>query len=221
MLYFLALAGISGIAFPDLIRQLMAGYYFPYTNSCTVGKLAGINIHLHLIIFLAGFLVLYALGSRIFPAATHPQSRSIALVVPSAGLALLVFVITLQTINHTQVFANERQRFSGKSTADKQRFIHKTPYEFAQYCRRQFPGRHQGFLRTDRDIHNEPFATQHRKLAYFLYPDIDIRSSAGERTYDCLIFYEEKNGAQALPPGFRIKAMLDDQHFLAVKDETP
>ncbi|MFA5261106.1 MAG: hypothetical protein WC450_07770 [Candidatus Omnitrophota bacterium] len=217
--YFIMSAVINRISLLNLKQQLMAGYHFPYTNSCTVGNLLGINIHLHIIIFILIFLLTYVLWQRLFTPSSPPPFDSTLRMLPTAGLALSVFLMTIQTVNHVNIFTNERRLFSGKSVSDKQRFIHKQPYEFAQYCRRQFPGRHKGFLRTDLDPHNEPFATQHRKLAYFLFPDIDIRHAYLDTAYDCLIFYEEKNGTASIPPGFKIKGMFDNQHFLAVKEQ--
>ncbi len=216
-LYFINLALIFKTPIPAIIQQLLAGYHFPYTNSCTVGNLLGMNIHLHLILFIVIFFILYNSWRRLsppFPAAPASPWE----ILPAAGLALLTFLLTLQTINHVKIFANERRLFSGKTVSEKQRFIHKQPYEFALFCRQQYPGRHKGFLRTDLDPHNEPFATQHRKLVYFLFPDIDIRNAYRAQPYDCLVFYEEKNGLQNIPPGFKIKGILDNRHFLAVKE---
>jgi hypothetical protein len=219
--YLIMLAVLFKTPIPDIKQQLLDGYRFPYTNSCTVGDLVGMHIHLHLIIVMLVFLTFYSLGQRLPRPSFPTRLPSIPELLLTAGLALWASLIFLQTINHAHIFANERRIFSGKSVSEKQRFIHKQPYVFAQYCRRRFPGRHKGFLRTDLDPQDEPFATQHRKLVYFLFPDIDIRNIYVDAAYDCLIFYDEETRPGSIPPGFKIKGVFDARHVIAVKEEAP
>lgn len=126
-------------------------------------------------------------------------------------------MLAVQTVNHTQVFAKEIDLFSNKTLEEKLLFIHKEPYEFAQYCRLQYPGRHKCHFMSDRDHSREPFMGKHRTLAYFLFPDIDIRSAYPDREEDCAVNYHKTNKEQSPPEDYIIKGMFDDNHYLAVK----
>src|SRR5262249_25899227 len=89
-------------------------------------------------------------------------------------------------------------------------------YVFTKESHKAFSGACRGQLITDIDIKTSG-ATEHRILAYLLYP-INIRFD-DKISRECLVYYK-KSGAPALVPvDFKIVYQFDDQNLLAVKNE--
>jgi hypothetical protein len=226
------------ISAPNLLYQIKASYSFRYINPVYVGLVNGTNLHTFLFKIIIGLSLLLALLNisrrrRLTSSlSTGFQYFSQFLLTASwitwffivIRLLLKVtwvtwcFIIILQTYNDTLLLWEDVPKIAGKTVTQKQSRKHLLAFDFAQECRQKFPGRHRCQFFTDGDLTTDPAMFHHRKLAYFLYPVIDIRGVHPERPLDCLIFYEKADAAKLIPPGFKIKVKMSSSTLLAVQE---
>ena len=205
-------------AFFPLTNQIIRCYRFPFVNSNTVGEIDGINLNLYLFgfcFFAGSVLVLWRYAKNRF---LHLKGLLASLkIYPMVGLVVLGCAAGMQTLNHVSIFANEWALFQGKSEEEKLSFIHKGPYGFALFCKSLVDDDCRGIFETDLNINRDPGMEKHRKLAYFLYPEIDIRHIGLERPTECLIVFRKKDPLGAIPADFRLKGIFNETCLLAVR----
>jgi hypothetical protein len=202
----------------SLLSQINDSYLFLNKNTVKVGNVGGINFHVYVykgVILLSGL----ALIKEIF-VSYHRKTRfsfkTNCLLLPHITFMVLLWLVLLQTVNRTQVFIREFKLFAGKPLETNQAFMHTWVFDFAHYSQAIFPGQHRCKLETDKNLNADPFMFQHRQLAYFLYPTIDLRDACPDRPVDCLIIWKQ-DAVHKVPEGFEIKAAMDLEHVLAVK----
>jgi len=98
------------------------------------------------------------------------------------------------------------------------------PYLFAIETRSKLPkGRYVAQYLSDQNLNVDPGAFTYRAIAYFLYPQINIRSKAGHETINSYVFIDKHDAQQMIATkkkeGFRTIYEFDNKSLVAVKDE--
>ena len=214
------LAAHCQIPLADLAAQVNGSYFFPFNNSSPIRPFCGININVLIYILIpyialiAGVLIGLTRGST----RTSLWSRS-GSALPLAGLIMFCSLMGLQTVNHWREFSRGVVFFAGQSPAEKKAYMFNEVYLFAEACRAARPGRHRAEIRSDINFSTGPGRTTHRRFAYLLLPEIDIRSAYTDRPVDTLIFYSKTDAANLVPAGYRILLTWRDKYLLAAREE--
>ena len=135
------------------------------------------------------------------------------------GFTALFLIVGLQTFTHARLFLSERAVFGSISQEEKKIIFFADMYGFAQYCRIQFPGKHRGEFITDADLAKEPYMSYHRKIAYYLFPGIDIRGIYQDLPVDCFVAVFKKDVEASVPKDFRILGCYKRNFCLAVRKD--
>lgn len=224
LLWGLAIAVLSAktsLPWGSIAGQLQKSYYFPFTNSCTVGKVGGLHFHAILL-----FLYILVCATTYLLQNFHERPlfrwppEGLYNLLWSNGLIFLSLVILIQTFNHFTIFRKEFSLFSGQTLGEKNHFIFQDRYEFAKFCRKTLHGQNTASLISDLDFSHEPYRKMHRELSYFLLPDIKVRGMAKNQDTQVLIFYKKNHAAGHIPPGYKILATFDPSSLIAVKENT-
>ena len=201
-----------------IIQEIIKSYVLNQIFFCHVGHVGPLHFHLLFYLFFTILsLVLYLLLS-LRPQLFGIQRKDSNLkLIPYLALMLAAVIITLQAANHIQIFGRESKVFAGRTLDQKLAFLHQTPYLYAKSVHSLIPhGRYRGVYISDGDIQTEPFMGEHRRLAYFLYPMVDIRNVRPDASVDCLIYYRKNNAREFVPKNFVIVGKFHSSFLIAV-----
>lgn len=133
------------------------------------------------------------------------------------GLTMIWFA-QFQSMDHMR----ELRVYSGKSTAKRHWLIHGQPYLAAQTFREHAQGYYKSQLLSDMDFTGDTTAmTYHRKFAYFLYPEFDVRGVSPRRQQQAIVAIHKANAGAHIPEGYKIVHQMNDGILLAVKEGQP
>lgn len=134
------------------------------------------------------------------------------------AITVFVFMLMFQTASQFRHFAGEFRALARETAADYGRSKDKA-YLFAQFCHRNFPGKHKARFVTSLDMENDSATMSfHRRLAYYLYP-IDIRQ-VSDRPQDCYVISNMPDYANVLKD-IEKTFVLDESNILAIKKASP
>jgi len=219
-IYLISLSIYHGLPMANFLRQITESYYFPYITSAQVGTIDGQHFHTLVYGYLA-IMILVNIGFHYY----RKNSAKSAVMSFHQGITVSIFIvlflmINLQIMNHWKVFTKEMDFFAQKSVSSKNKLIHGKSYRIANYLKRIYPGKHKGQFISDQDILREPAMGQHRRLAYFLYPVIDIRNVNTTVPTDSIVFFSKEDIKVSLPDGFVFKGAYNMKNALAVRKES-
>ena len=185
--------------------------------------------------FFYSFLLLFPITTIVhtyavflFSMITVTRSRIILKRLPSAlnklsiqetalMIGFIIFFINLSILTAARSFYWPKTKHPSMCTQvvnSPQNF----PYTCAQYCKSMSPKRHRGLFLTDLDLTKGDYMLWHRKLAYYLYPTIDIRIDQ-KSPIDSIILFYKKDSQKVIPEGFQVIGALTSDCFFAVKKD--
>lgn len=133
-------------------------------------------------------------------------------------IAIFLFLIAnIQWINSMVQFSGEYQTFAKKSVSQRNRHIYGISYIFAKNCQKHLKGLYSGKLITNLDLENGYWKTEHRKLAYHLYP-LNIRRSKSNKP-DFYLYYMKQDAQELIPEGYQIKYQHNEYFLMAVRED--
>ena len=200
----------------DIIQTIKQGYDFPFILSYPAGKVGGVHIHLFFMLVVFATAIVVIVINKVFCKKKLLDLNTYH-CIPAISLIYLAVLILLQLTNNIQNFRKEYHTFADKTQHEKLVIHHKRPYEFAQFCRNYLSGQFKGGLITDIDINREPYMEEHRILAYFLFPTVDIRDIHTDKARHCLVVYRKKDPYAFIPADYKIVAEFDSESLLAIK----
>lgn len=219
--YLFVISILNHISFAQCLREAYLGLYFPQYNLCYVGVLGGMFVYIHVFFMIALGAVSIHLW-RHFSGATMRLSPAVY-----TACVLLSLLLVIQSGNFFRLFLIETTLFSEKSSPEKKALLFNDIYTFAEFCRKNLPGKHAGYLLTDMDLTSTAGFQEHFTLMYHLYP-IRIQYNPRQKTEtgvvdfstrkDCLILFRKTNAQEHVPAGYRILAQLNDNNLIAVKE---
>jgi len=215
-IFILSLSLQLDISIITLLSKIIKSYYFPFIHSAKIGSIANRSFHIYaygclVFMILTNFLVQFFLNRS-----KRRVSGSFYHMITMICFTFAFLIISLQTVNHWEIFALERNLFAHKSVDEKNKFIQKEPYRVASYFKKIYSGKHRGKFITDMDILREPHMGKHRKFSYYLYPTIDIRNINTHFPVDCIVFFSKKNAEKYIPDDFILQGAYDSSNVLAV-----
>lgn len=195
--------------------DLLDAFYLPHYNSCGIGVIGGIPIYFFFYLPLA-IMIIWRFILKIFFKQDNKHLFYSRTFIQKTTFVIFFILILCQTISQIRFFSREYRSISHQPLSQRYSEPFKEWTDFATYCRKILPGKHQAVFITDLNLSQEiPGLFTQWALGYFLYP-IDIRDLNREDAKNCLIVFEKKNPEKSIPPDYKIIGRWQN-NFLAQK----
>jgi hypothetical protein len=218
----LSLSFKLGLGIEEIMVEVGTQFFFSYVSPTdkTLGKLGPYPIIM--------LLYIWALFSILFYIALEwiRNRCRLSLIIPSAhlafqslGLIMVGAVLILQTSQQMLLFKYMVHKDRGRTREELIEYIFEDTYRFAKYCKSILPGYHTADFFSD--LNQDPprdAMTAQRRLAYFLYPQIDVRVSR-QQPRDCLVLFYVKDAQKYVPPDYEIIGSYKKICHLAVRKD--
>lgn len=203
-----------------ILKEIFSSYQLYQIFFCQVGSVGPWHFHILFYTFFAILSwILYFLAS-FRPTMFHKDKQAVSPTRLISHLALLLasLIFIMQAFHHLHIFGNEHKFFAGRSLDEKLTIVHEgTPYLYAKLVHQTLPyGKFRGVFISDGNLGTEPLMGEHRRLAYFLYPTVDIRNVRPSDAVDCLIYYRKNNAREFVPDNFVIIGDYGSEFLLAI-----
>ncbi len=180
-----------------LLKTILYSTFRPHFNFCQMGYIDNINI-----MGLYSFFLLLTIVILIFIARIKNQKNATTIVIRTIVVLGISLFAAVQQFSRNDYFQKEKLTFGHKTISEKYTLLSGPVYTFAEQCRLNLRGKHQGTLITDQNLAKDPYSTLYRFLSYHLYPKISIRfkNNAPE---DTLILFFKNNPLQSIPESYK------------------
>lgn len=215
----LVMVGLSrfDFDFASIISKLLKSFYRPGYNLIPAGYLYEINIMtlIYLVIVLT-ILNLYLINFLIFKfnKKSKPLKNSFEDIKKIIIISLIV-IIFLQTINQINYSIKEFNTFKNLPFHSHRPQFFTDAAQIAQLYKKNLPGKHNAYFKTDLNMSADPGMLFHRALAYYLYP-IDIRNTRND-SKDSLIVFQKNDPMSELTDDWQLLAIIDDKSLVAIR----
>jgi len=132
-------------------------------------------------------------------------------------MLILTALVVSQTTGHVQYFRDEIGKYYHKSIQQKIGYNFDKSYAFAQYCKRNLPGKHFCQPITGMDLDPQKNLLTYLAVRYYLYP-LDIVTNPDYSQADCKIIFLDNNPKAHVSPPFRECPAFDAQSLIAIKE---
>lgn len=207
------------ISFVSLFNKFISGFFSdPHVNGFYGTSAFSYKILYYLLA--VSFVIISSLD---LARRRKKQQTDAPFVLPSFFRLLLIILALLsvcQVVQHSWYFQHRYELFQNKSLHQKKIQLFGFPYAFARNCQKHLSGYHRAQFITDVDVHHPEGMTEHRRLAYFLYP-INIRSYDKTLPVDSIIYFKKHDAVNLIPEGYVIRYAYDNDNVLAVRKDLP
>ena len=196
-LFFSYFAFSHHMALSKLLEFIFYSIYIPHFNSCDIGTINNINI-----LVLYNFFLLLTIVILIFVARIKNQKNAAPIIIRTIVILGISLFAVIQQLSRNDYFQKEKLTFSRKTVSEKYTLLADSAYTFAEQCRLNLRGKHQGSLITDQDLGKDPYSTLHRFLSYHLYPMISLRFN-NNTPKDTVILFFKNNPLHSIPESYQ------------------
>ncbi|OGX08551.1 MAG: hypothetical protein A2Z88_06505 [Omnitrophica WOR_2 bacterium GWA2_47_8] len=147
-----------------------------------------------------------------FPPIKMPLNRAILMI---AFITFFMY-LPIRAMYSNRKFIKAYEILAHKDPYEKKVFLYEDTFLFANFCKGLTQGEHRALFLTDLDISASSPMYHHRILAYYLYPELDIRIDQTS-PIDYLVIFYKKNPLLAVPEDFRIVGQFNEFCALAVR----
>ncbi|MBF0385617.1 MAG: hypothetical protein HQL27_07065 [Candidatus Omnitrophica bacterium] len=214
IVHFTLIAALSPFTFAEVVLEFVSSLV-PLTHfwSSASGVFFKININIYLmaVFFLA---LLFYFIRKIFRRETLLWDTEELKLFSFSILAFTVLLYSTVLIKYHYMKFGETKDMS---IEEKEVFMNSPHILIAKSFRESYPGKRNCEYKSDFDLNGFDGMTNHRKLAYYLLPEISIRGVYAGGSNSCQVICPMKDAEKSLPEGFRVQNYYDENCILAVK----
>ncbi len=185
------------MALSKLLEFIFYSIYIPHFNSCDTGTINNINM-----LGLYNLFLLLTIVILIFIARIRNQKNTVPIIIRAIVILGISLFAVIQQFSRNDYFQEEKLTFGRKTISEKYTLLADSAYAFAEKCRLNLRGKHQGTLITDQDLAKDPYSTLYRLLSYHLYPTISTRFR-NNTPEDTLILFFKNDPLHSIPESYQ------------------